>query len=117
MTTIKWVKGYRRDEGNEGADKLAKEGARKPPEDVLDPLRVPALNLTAQGVSLAEMEQKDFYKIIRDRNCIPERSRTERAMRKIKTCVENTFSQTPKTEAVWSVTRHHDFMRKTRDFL
>ena len=78
---------------------------------------MPALNLTAQGVSLAEMEQKDFYKIIRDRNRILERSRTEMAVRKIKTCAENIFGQTPKTEAVWSATRHRDFTRKMRDFL
>ena len=106
MTTIKWVKSHSGDKGNEEADKLAKGGAKKPPANVLDPLQVPAQGLTAQGVSLAKMEQKDFYKIIRDKNRILERSRTERAVNRIKTCADSTFGQTPKTEAVWSATRH-----------
>jgi len=116
-TTLKWTKGHNGTKGNEEADKLAKEGAEKPLATDPDALRAPAKNLTAQGASLAKLEQRDFYRIIRDKNHIPERSRTERAVGRIQACTESTFGQSPTAEAIWSATRHRDLTRKTRDFL
>ena len=117
ITTLKWTKGHNGTKGNEEADKLAKEGTAKPLASSPDALRAPAKDLTAQGANLAKLEQKDFYRIIRDKNRIPARTRTERMVGRIQACAEDMFGQPPGAEAVWSATKHRDFTRKTRDFL
>jgi len=55
-TTLKWTKGHNRVKGNEEADKLAGEGAKKTLTIRADALQSPH-NLTAQGTILTDMEQ------------------------------------------------------------
>jgi len=115
-TTLRWTKGHNGCEGNEGADKLAGEGAKKPLAIDADLLRAPP-NLTATGAKLASLEQRDFYKIISNKRRIPTRSRANRIIGRIQACAKATFGSTPKTKDIWLATKHKDLTRKTRDFL
>jgi len=116
LTTLKWIKGHDRIKGNEEADKLAGEGARKELTRCADSLHSPP-NLTASGATLAEMEQRDLYKYISEKRHIPLRSRAERIVGRIQACTKATFDSPPKAKAVWLATKHKDLTRKTRDFL
>ena len=115
-TTLKWTKGHNGVKGNEEADKLAGEGAKKTLTIHANALQAPP-DLTAQGATLANMEQRDLYKTISERRKIPIRSRAERLIGRIQACAEATFDSPPKAKAIWLATKHKDFTRKTRDFL
>ena len=115
-TKFKWVKGHNGTRGNEEADKLAGEGALKPPQMEPDALKHPQ-NQLARGAKLCKLEQRDFYKVLRDRKRIPTRKRTERNVGIVQACAQATFDTNPTTERVWLATRHKDLTRKTRDFL
>jgi ribonuclease HI len=116
VTTLRWTKGHDGTRGNEGADKLAAEGAGKQIAVDQTPPPTPQ-NLTARGAKLTKLEQKDFYKIIRDKRRIPTRTRTDRLVGRVQACTENTFDIQPTEEAIWTATKHKDFTRKTRDYL
>ena len=76
-TRFRWVKGHSGNRGNEGADKLAGEGAKKPLPEQPDTPEHPQ-NQLARGAKICKLEQRDFYKILRDKKKIPTRKRTER---------------------------------------
>jgi len=59
-TTMQWVKGHDRNEGNEGSDALAKQGVNKRQPDLLI-LDVPK-ELDIQGAKLATLMQATAYK-------------------------------------------------------
>ena len=59
-TLFKWVKGHSGDEGNEGSDQLAKEGAEKANPDELN-LKIPK-EFNLQGAKLATLSQAIVYK-------------------------------------------------------
>ena len=115
-TRFRWVKGHNGTRGNEEADRLAGEGAGKPPPGEHNALKHPQNQLT-RGAKLCRLEQRDFYKALRDRKQIPTRKRTERNVGIIQACTQATFDTNPTTEQVWLATKHKDFTRKTRDFL
>ena len=102
--------------GNEEADRLAGEGATKPAPTTPQPLEFPE-HPAMSGASIAKLEQRDFYKIIRDKRHIPVRTRTERNIGIIQACAKDTFDFAPTPEAVWKATKHKDLSRKTRDFI
>lgn len=77
-TFLKWTKGHNGTEGNEGADKLAGEGARKPhnPTNEDSNGATPRKEERARA-QLAKLEQRDFYRILRDRRKLPTRRSTD----------------------------------------
>jgi RNase H len=64
-TSFKWIKGHNGTQGNEEADKLAKEEAEKPIPDPLD-LSIPK-EFDLQGAKLATISQATAYKGIIER--------------------------------------------------
>jgi len=62
ITTFEWIKGHNGTTGNEGADHLAAEGARK--YNNLKTLFIPSPELNYSGTRLASLSQKDTYKLI-----------------------------------------------------
>ena len=57
------MKGHNGTIGNEEANKLAGEGAKKPYQDPPCELDHPP-GLMAEGAEIAKLEQKDFYRIL-----------------------------------------------------
>ena len=59
-TTLQWVKGHNRIQGNEGSDALAKLGANKGHPDPMN-LRIP-IDFDIQGAKLLTLTQAMAYK-------------------------------------------------------
>ena len=115
-TSLEWTKGHSGTRGNEEADRLAGEGARKHTTPAVDaPVNQPTEPRT--GARLTDLEQRDFYRILRDRRKIPTRKTAERNVAMIQEQTNDSFGFTPTTNKVWQTTGHRDFTRKTRDFL
>ena len=66
QTSFQWVKGHNGDEGNEGSDALAKEGADKAEPDPLN-LDIPK-EFDLQGAKLATLTQALAYKGIKEKH-------------------------------------------------
>ena len=115
-TYLKWTKGHSGTKGNEEADRLAGEGARKTMTLDESDMAQPPMGQTS-GATLANLGQRDFYKILRDKRKMPTRTGTDRNVKTIQESAKETFGVRPTQEKVWMSTKHRDLTRKTRDFL
>ena len=75
------------------------------------------LGKMTSGPQLASLEQRDFYRIIRDRRRLPARIGAERNITEIQNETKNEVGTRPTKEKVWLATKHTDFTHKTRDFI
>ena len=115
-TRMTWVKGHSGERGNEGADKLAREGAEKDPVANPQP-QLPPDNTIPSGAKLAALSQKDLYWGVKKANPPPQRKTTATNLGRIQACAEDAFGTSPTVDTIWRSTRHKDLTKKTREFL
>ncbi|GJE94639.1 transposon TX1 uncharacterized protein [Phanerochaete sordida] len=116
-TYIKWVKGHAGDEGNEGADRAAGDGARLPPANPAPDTRVdPRYNLT--GARLSTLTQATAYAGIRLRKAKPTRPAAEMHLEIVRAAVHGTITpRLPTDGSIWLSLRKREFRRNVSDFL
>ena len=101
--------------GNEGADELAAEGARKEAQDQSIDLEVPYDTVTT-GAKLAAVTQSLICHRLKGEGEVM-RKMTSRSLEIIKEEAKDKFGLVPTTSAVWRSIRHRDISKRIRDFL
>lgn len=115
VTTLRWVKGHSRVEGNEGADELAKEGALKAAP--FRPVSLPKSKYMRSGAALDKMTQSRAYKGIKVVGVRAERRQTKNNLALIKLAVKEVCGVALLDRTVWLGLRKDPVSRKVRDFL
>jgi len=102
-TSFQWVKGHNGDEGNEGSDALAKEGANKEIPDMLE-LKVPK-EYNLQGAKLATITQVLAYKGIQERTPVPIRPQAEINLQMAREAITTHLNTLETDAAIWQSLR------------
>ena len=113
-TDFKWIKGHNEDIGNEQCDRLAKEGANKPNEDIFS-LDIPK-EFDLQGAKLASITQAVAYRGIRESQTCAPRPSTDENIRLARTAIYeyNGVLETDKT--IWLGTRNRNLRTRVQQF-
>ncbi|KAJ7336104.1 hypothetical protein DFH08DRAFT_965009 [Mycena albidolilacea] len=115
---MKWVKGHSGHIRNEGADRMADEGARKDAPDEVNMEIPPELKLT--GAKLSAMTQSLAYKAIRERKMkkkLKKRERTKANMERAKAEAEDNYGFIPTEEKIWKSFQSKDLSKQCQYFL
>ncbi|KAI0353111.1 ribonuclease H-like protein [Trametes cingulata] len=114
-TTLRWVKGHSRNQGNDGADRLAKHGAAQPRPFL--PLSLPPSRRFLQdGASLPALTQSLAYKGIRQSAKRHHRKRTAEVLHEVQLSLAEVTGNTYQDATVWLALRKEPIQRKVRDF-
>jgi ribonuclease HI len=116
-TKLWWVKGHHGHHRNEGADRKADEGAKKPERDDV-PLEIPQ-DLTVTEAKLSAMPQSLAYRAIRERKRKKnkKRDRTQANLERAKAECEDNFGFIPTEDKIWKSQLNKDFSREQQYFL
>jgi ribonuclease HI len=114
-TSFRWTKGHAGDQGNEGSDLLAKEGAIKEIADPLD-LSVP-INFDLQGAKLITLSQSAAYKGIRERKPAYHRRTTVTNLMRTRNALTEYNGEVETDGTIWEGIQHPDIRIKVRQFL
>lgn len=93
------VKGHSGDIGNDGADSLANQGARKDEEHILDLTK--GRDLRSLGAKLSALTQAQAYRQIRSYKGPEHRPKTERVVNRVRGALEGHSGVDNTAEAVW----------------
>jgi ribonuclease HI len=98
-TTFKWVKGHDGDKGNEGSNRLAKEGAQKNEEDHVN-LSIP-IEFDVQGAKLVTLTQAIAYRGIKESKKTPTRRTTMGNLEKTRNAIQEYTGSLETDESIW----------------
>lgn len=112
---FKWVKGHNGDQGNEGSDALAKEGAQKEHPDNID-LAIPK-EFDVQGAKLSTITQAIAYRGIIESKPLQERDAAKRNLQKARDAVKNYCDTLETDEAIWQSLRKKVLRTRVKQFL
>lgn len=113
-TSFQWIKGHSGDQGNEGSDQLAKEGAEKDEPDALDLSIPPEFDL--QGAKLVTLSQSIAYQGIRERRKPQKRDATDANLKRAKTALQEYTGMHETSATIWKGTRNKVIRTTTRQF-
>ncbi|KAF8137578.1 RnaseH-domain-containing protein [Boletus edulis] len=116
-TSFKWTKGHNQTEGNDGADRLANEGANKQLSDVID-MTIPA-SFNLQGAKISSITQALAYRHIKNTND-HEYNRTPLMNLDITRHAianANANGSLESDATIWHKTRHPDIRKPVQNFL
>ncbi|KAI0744992.1 hypothetical protein C8Q76DRAFT_604965, partial [Earliella scabrosa] len=116
-TTFRWTKGHAGDEGNEGADALAKLGATKPDNLRCVSITSDVAKFLPRGVRLGSLTQSLAYEAIRERKKRTPRRTTELTVERVLTTLEVDWKCAVPPQKLWKAIRHKDLHRKHQVFL
>jgi len=98
-TTMKWVKGHDRVQGNKGSDALAKQGANKQTPDTLN-LEIPP-EFDVQGAKLPTLIQVTAYKGILEQRESEQCKTTKKNMKLTHTAIKRITGKAETDAAIW----------------
>ena len=114
-TSFKWVKGHHGTEGNEKADQLANQGARKDEPDQVD-LMVPT-EFRTSGIKLSTLAQRTAYQIIAHKRIPPYPRATLMNLDITRYAIKELTGYLETDNTIWKNTRHPDIRRPIQLFL
>jgi len=114
-TTFKWVKGHNGNKGNEGSDKLVKEGANKDKEDHINLTISDEFNV--QGPKLNTLTQAIAYRGIKESRKTPTRQTTKENLQKTCDAIHKYTGSLEMDKTIWLSIRKQEIQTKIRQFL
>ncbi|KAF6742768.1 hypothetical protein DFP72DRAFT_829668 [Ephemerocybe angulata] len=114
LVLTKKVKGHSGDVGNDGADRLANEGAAKPTPDPVDLSK--AKEVEKMGAAVHALTQATAYRAIQARSAPKPRRNTERMLEKTRAVLEELTGVNPTSGAIWTSLRRRKMATLTQKF-